>query len=674
MRKSRLIPGILVLLTATVVVAAMAQDPPPQQKAGGPPKANPVPPGELDHGESLPWELSPAKVTLGVPGGGERVVRIQRQNPASAAVVRGRYFHRPLLAFAERESPVGGFPKFVWDVDRDSAEDGSVVLFFRMIASTPELRQQCRDAVLREDREYALRNGATPDHVHVLPWPLKEAFVVCQNAATKEVLGTARTGSLTGVENEFKFTMSFGPSELAKFTRFAAADRLEFVFSYSYRGATVWDGAVELKAAKNIGLVAEKKLQSMQVAPDREIFQGEANEVVRYVRITVEKTVRASNKDVIPLLETPALHQLLFVQDPEINLKNLDSLDQKTADHVAAYLKPHLEQIKESYGADGKDIVIRENKSEDIYKTGGNGNVSFKVIGIGFDGGGNRSEEKKREVMDRVERQTGTRWGYDNMKEQYLPHAIHKLKFLGGKEEIPIDQKTTVFLKTGEENRFLLDTEVSSRFTTKTIEVRSVPPDTPYDGIPLGAMIPYFGVKAPRGYVFADGEAHWPNAEWVPEHLRGAKVPDMREHLVGGAKNETDVGGMFTKGKLTVEGYTVNGASFNLPPAKQTRVNGDIKPHKSKFDPDPAGFMILMENYGEVGGFQQTFGKGVHPRFNIAEPGTGWENRIHLTPLVVPTLEGTLNGQQPLPARTVGLTSPEQNPPHLMCRWIIRVE
>ena len=64
-------------------------------------------------------------------------------------------------------------------------------------------------------------------------------------------------------------------------------------------------------------------------------------------------------------------------------------------------------------------------------------------------------------------------------------------------------------------------------------------------------MLPYFGAgdRAPDGYVWADGGTPWPDAPWVPEHLRHNKlVPNMKRNLVGGAATPDQMASFGTMG------------------------------------------------------------------------------------------------------------------------------
>lgn len=157
------------------------------------------------------------------------------------------------------------------------------------------------------------------------------------------------------------------------------------------------------------------------------------------------------------------------------------------------------------------------------------------------------------------------------------------------------------------------------------------------DRIPLGAMIPYFGARLPEGYRRCNGNAKedypnrdnvYPDASWVPKHLVGEPLPDMREHLVGGAKDEAAVGRVWDKGKIP--GSKTNAAEMGRSPA-----------HPS-YPKNPLMAMVVPESVGTA------------------------ETYLHVNHYFV---------RIPIPALgDTELKTAATNPRHVMCHWIIRVE
>lgn len=540
-----------------------------------------------------------------------------------------------------------------------------------MIVSSPEFLKQCRDAVLDQERKLLAEKHLTQDDIDPQPWPLLHCVISIRDAVSKEILGVSQTDTLTGT-NEFTFAESFSQEAYHKLLGLIRTGDLDFVYSYSYVGSILNSGKVDLKGVKNAKLIAKQKLRSAQIEGKEPIFQSEANEAVRHVYISVQKTVRVSHKDLIPVLDQPNLFQKLFADDGEITFKNLARGDEKTAAMLVNYLKPHLEQVRDSYSGEKTDITIHEDK--DINSTTSTPPVVSTGVAIplptpipiqlslGISKSLGDPETKGKEVIDRVEKATGSKWAYDKTTERWRPHSVRKVKFLSGNDEVLIDENSTVFMSMGAQNTYLEEPPVPVTFTTKSTKVARCADLGPYQGVPIGAMVPFFGVKLPKGYVWADGQSNFPNAAWVPIHLRGAKIPDMREHLVGGSKDETNIGLVYDKGTLLVPKITINGSSFQLPATKSetTQIAAGQGSHKE------GGFVAVPtrnDNYPpSKGGIVWGSGYGLQKLDGYRATYNSFKN------------SETLKGSQTIGQVEFSLNSPQTNPRHVMCRWIIRVE
>jgi hypothetical protein len=385
-------------------------------------------------------------------------------------------------------------------------------------------------------------------------------------------------------------------------------------------------------------VVHGKKVEGSKEPVLEPIFQAEANDAVRYVNATVEKTMRVGHKDLLPLLDTPNLFQKLFADDGLLLFKDLG--DKEAALILALYLKPQLEQVRESFGEEKANIKVNED-----------GTVTVSDHG-----------QKTKQLLARIQDATGTKYEKVEGKESYRPHSIKKFKFQNNADTVQIDEKTTVFLSVGAENGYLEDSVISASFTSKMAKDTGLRSSDlgAYSGVPLGAMVPFFGAKLPKGYVWADGQASFPNADWVPTHLRGVKVPDMREHLVGGAKDEANVGLVYNKGQLTVPEVTVSGGSFKLPANKTETLQIAAGAGKGGH----GGFVFHFDgndNYTDIkhGMMWNGFGgqyRGIQAMYSSFKNGEA------------------LQGEQKIPAVAFPLNSVQSNPRHVMCHWIIRVE
>lgn len=655
------------------LVLSSAQENRPGKKATEPTakKGASDPPGASRfHPRSHPGPVSSSKIHFKTMDGRElRTILVDLPDVTDDRTFTGLRFHRPLFALAERDTPFEkGLPPVIDYIRREP--NGLVLVRFRVIISSPEFLKQCRDAILDQERKLLAREHLTQDDINPQPWPLLHCVISIRDAVSREILGVSQTDTLTGT-NEFTFTESFTQGAYQKLLTLIRSGDLDFVYTYSYVGETVFPGSVELKGVKKAKLSAKQKLRSAQVEGKEPIFQSEANEAFRNVYISVQKIVRLSHKDLIPKIDQPVLFQKLFADDGEITFKSLNASDEHTKAMLVNYLKPHLEQVRNSYSGEKTDITIHEDKeiksttsTPPVVSTGVNIPLPLPIpiaLSLGISKSLGDPETKGKEIIDRVEKATGSKWAYDKATERWRPHSVSKLKFLNGDDQEIIDESSAAFISTGAQNGYLEEPPVPVTFTTKSAKVSRCADLGPYQGVPIGAMVPFFGAKLPKGYVWADGQANWPNADWVPVHLRGAKVPDMREYLVGGATNEFEVGRVYDKGMLTVPEIKISGSSFTLP-AKRTqhRIMGG-EGHVVK----KGGLVAVVErphddNKDGKKGFWWDGWGGVY----------GFRDALYET--FMPS--EALRGEKIVKSVDLLMDTSTTNPRHVMCRWIIRVK
>jgi hypothetical protein len=177
---------------------------------------------------------------------------------------------------------------------------------------------------------------------------------------------------------------------------------------------------------------------------------------------------------------------------------------------------------------------------------------------------------------------------------------------------------------------------------------RDVP--SPQVGVPLGAILPYFGKVLPNGFLWADGESTWPNAEWVPHHLRGKRVPDMAEYLVGGTRDSQRVG-VAAHGVLRLQGSEIP-ASFFLPKWNEYSI-----PVGS--DRDDIGYLGVFTGRRDANKSWNAAG-GVFHAVQAKYKTIPENQRIEFSVRV--------------PGSVIDLDTPDTLPRHIKARWIIRVK
>jgi hypothetical protein len=286
---------------------------------------------------------------------------------------------------------------------------------------------------------------------------------------------------------------------------------------------------------------------------------------------------------------------------------------------------------------------------------------------------------------------TGTEWQVQKDERKLIPHKIFTYKFVQGSDQTLLTDRSASYIAVDKEHYYYQDKAVSIAFTDKVLE--KIQPYnggtlSGYDGIPLGAMIPYFGVKPPKGYRWCNGndpkdypnkDNVYPHADWVPKHLVGMPLPDMREHLLGGARKVEDIGVVFDKGAVTVPSSTIQGSNFwfTTQNFETGRIQGDgyvLKWETAKFgnpNPSPPLPNVPRKPPDPVG-----LGRTEAFQSQAPFPTIGWVGLYQPAPatIVSPKFDSRLAGNQTIPAQTLPLKGVETNPRHYMCRWIIRVE
>ncbi|MEO2090855.1 MAG: hypothetical protein ABGY75_15345 [Gemmataceae bacterium] len=417
-------------------------------------------------------------------------------------------------------------------------------------------------------------------------------------------------------------------------------------------------------------MLAGQRLRSEQVAGKEPILQGEAHDATRHVSMTVQKTVRASRPDLLPLLDHQTLLPKLFADDGEITLKSLKDGDADTAKRLVEYLTPHLEQVREAYGGDQSGITVHQVGEQDLTQKGVSGGLSL----FGLSLGGSLSNTRQREVLDRVEQATGSKWGYDKSTERFRPHSVKKFKLLTGSESLQIDENSTAFLSVGPENRYLEETPIPSSFTLKTAGLSSAAPAAsdlgPYNGVPIGTVLPFVGDRLPNGYAWFDEGSTYPDASWVPKALRLQPMASTKGYLLGGAESDGQVGTPFTAGRVPVPEHTVPASSFQLKdtPDKR-RIQGENRHWGNKYNGAWA-FVLHNEESFEKGGISP-----MDQRFDIGSKGKkdGFLGFFQPVPAEYAYPKLSVTGSHTVAKADVPLDTAQTNSRHVRVRFVIRI-
>jgi hypothetical protein len=185
---------------------------------------------------------------------------------------------------------------------------------------------------------------------------------------------------------------------------------------------------------------------------------------------------------------------------------------------------------------------------------------------------------------------------------------------------------------------------------------------------PLGSAIPYFGAALPAGFVLADGTTNWPDAPWVPEHLKGKPVPDFNGRVPRGGPDLDSVGQPGGSDAVATHATMTDGAhQHRIPdhthamPAETGSVTGE---NGNPADPGDARYRVRDDG-------RTAYAIGNHLNTNEGGPTNEGQHRHDLggvtggsrTPM---TVEGDGNHRHDIGEVT-------HVPSHIVVRYIIRI-
>ena len=610
-----------------------------------------------------------------------RTILIHSEDPNADGHDPGRYYHRPLFAFVERspnQTVPPGTPGIVQALDR--RHDGAIVATFTVLISTDKLQAQCRNAVISQDRR--VLKAVREDDITVLPWDIEHAIISCQHAATKEIFSVAETGTLTGRRKDFTFYLPFSPDAYARFCSAAQDGKVVFVFTYDYTGSETVMGKTTVTGTKATKALIQGVLTSQQIAGKAPITQADRDRVVRNIDVEVKRVVRLQHKDLYPLLETTQLENRLFDPAGALSLHDLKPDDEAAALHIAAYLKPLLQAIQEATAkSDAKLTLLDKEHLKELNVGGAFGIPGFKLTG---------DTKEQDKVRDQVQSTTGTDFQRVEKTDFFVPHSINKYALRTGWDSITLNDESVAYLSLRSETTHIEDPEVPIEFTATMADASLAKTNEldAFGGIRLGMMIRFFGSTGrfdkqgselpPRGYVWADGKTLWPDAAWVPPHLRKkALVPKMEGWFLSGCHEVADVGSQWAEGKVTVTG-TIPGGKLTLPaldPGPTVEIwtfekDGDdhwraVTNFGMNIQPSPVGLQGWKPNHTELvveGKFPQAV---VLPNIYFVKKRVTDKMGYHAVSNITASPTMTSAGE---------LKTADTLPRHVRCRWIIRVE
>lgn len=413
--------------------------------------------------DALPLPLSQAAVMCVDPATGREVYRINifREDPNYSAGQDKApkrhhiYYHAPYGGFVETAAPLEGMPKIVHKVS-GLLPDGTRVVELKLSTTSDEVRRVCKEAIIQQDRSYALQEGLSEKDIIVESWPLTHAAVVVRHTMLDRVLCWAETGELKS-SPEITVRLRVADTDYATLIEGIAHDEVEFTFHFQARGNRTVAANSEMRGSISVADSVNANLTSAQRSGTAPIFQSDRQRVVQHVNESLTRTVRTQDVTLLPILNSAALEARVFEGLQRYDLNALKREYKQASEAFNAFIRPHLETFREEMAR--QNVIIKIDEDESVSNRSKGGGVSF--LGFGKKSGSSVTERD----LSRLEKATGVQFRYDTASERFVPHSITVTKLKEGWQSVEISAQDTVFLSVGQENRYLPESPLSPSFT-----------------------------------------------------------------------------------------------------------------------------------------------------------------------------------------------------------------
>jgi len=526
------------------------------------------------------------------------------------------YFHYPLFAFEISPKQVNALPRTVFA----RRVIGSAGYFtFRIVLSSQQLRERSKREVLNDPTERIFLANTPLENIHIFRWPVYSLFVKAVNRTTDYEYGSGRLDAVDQLPDSVDIIVRV--QDVPLFEHDLSAGEVKFIFSGLADAVIEKVAFVSVKNAESIEQTVTRALTSDQLkgAP---LFQWEADRVTQQIRSQVRVVMATTDPTLLANLEA-AVPQRIFERPSVIDFDKLGNERAK----VDSYLKALVDTQKTTAESTNTKTTTQDK------------NLGLKLVSevlpISVDDK-NRIEEVAKISLIR-----------EGTTNNYVPHTIATYHLAKGWQQAMQEYVKDVYVRASTVDLPIQLGVANSDFTTEKIAayLDRGEFDSSAVAIPLGTMLCYLGAgtEPPRGFAWANGLSTWDAAPWVPEHLRGKRVPDMSEMLVGGANVVERVGVPFDSGLLKVPS-TLREESVDV------EVSGlsnawilTFKSNRPLFNPVhqvPSHGLggPLVGEFREIGAVKYTA-----RRYNEGD-------------------------------RVVRLNDPSTNPRHVPCRWIIRMK
>jgi len=562
--------------------------------------------------EALPRLESSAEMLM--PDG--RYVTIHRDAGVDGESNRAIYFHRPIFAFKLNSSNENGH-QLIW---RKVTEGEFTFFELQVFLSTPSLRQTAATAARSQDTKLSVgADQATDAAIEVKRWPIKILRMTAENVLTGEVYASTHAPRSRRAEGDLvKVRFRIASDKYDELITALEAGDIQFIPEYTFNNAITAFAQNSTDVSGKLVVELENSLQASMVIEGGPIFQKDRASLENTVRNIVTSTISATDASILGSVQSSDILSKLLTSETEL-LEDLAKNPELLA-RVDDYLRPIIREMDFS-----KVTTDSETDTESDTVTA--------VLKYEKVGSGTVTAEDKR-VLQREHKVVLTE---SENRKVIEPYSIDVSYIRSGWQENVVNIVFSAFIAKGRDESFFEDTPVSSEFTEETLQEvveTSSAELSPYTAYHKGFTICSFRRDLPTGFERLDGNKKFPNETWLPAHLRGAIMPDMRDTFVRGATSSSDIASVDRDNILTIPQAVIDGGNFN---AITTSAGGVF----AKSEP----FELVVQN---------TF---IH-RYKI--------NTKKM-------FSGIVAGSQVIPKTDFDLQDPANFPPNVSCEWIIKV-
>ncbi len=566
------------------------------------------------------------------------------------------YFVSPILALKKRPADSAecrGCPSIFWN---KKERDGLVWLYLVFTGVTENLLKAAIQQIQNDDKEWLDTERISANQIRVEPLDVTGIGVAFKNQTKPSAILPRFAGDISRDHTTYRIAVPIDPAKVDGFFADIENDPEDISLEVylKYTGSIQDFASMRTTVTQHLQVELEEFIKA-NIAEGKPVFQKEKQKYETALNTMIQVDFVGSKMELMTAADSGKLvSQISEKFFTPTEWMKIDSLSNEHRKALAEYVRPLLNTLNTGT----EDFRTKERTKTE---TSG-GKVGIEYAGAGV--------ELNKENVDQARETWGVKVVKNEQTQKFEPTEV-RVSFL--------TKDWRKGLASSDVNVALLEKEVNAYnrelgiipidFTADKVEqyITARRPLVHGDYVPRGAMLCYFGAgrEAPAGYVFADGATKWPeDAAWLPERLRGHSLPDMSGYLVGGTDDEAEVGLMWQQGVLEIP---------TLLPQKETGTTELTRPSLELVGPVPDRNRAINESQHPVlCGFQGSTNNlecvnAMYPLLSektAVKAGQGHKYGFYTYSF----------GEKAGIGARIKLVSADQNPRHVQCRWIIRVE